>query len=95
VTDHPEEQIGDKDDTRKDQGYNPRIAECRVCRQFGPSMLFGEGVDNLQTQRFGVLPIGHQDRAISLLICEEKGYESGIHSGVGKIAIGAISRDRP
>ena len=94
VSDYPEKQIGNKEEDTCAQADNPRIGECRVSREFGPSILFREGVDNLEAQRFGVLPIGHQDHAISLLICEEKGYDSGIHSGVRKIPIGTISRDR-
>src|SRR6267378_3901123 len=94
VSDCPEQKIGNKQEDTCGQADNPRVGECRVSREFGPSILFREGVDNLQAQGFGVLPIRHQDRAIPLLICEEKGYESGIHSGVRKIPIGTISRDR-
>src|SRR5580704_1223087 len=89
-----EEQVGNKEKDTCAQADKPRVAECRFFREFAPSILFREGVNNLQAQRFGVLTIGHQDHAISLLICEEKGYESGIHSGVRKIPIGTISRDR-
>jgi hypothetical protein len=94
LSDCPEEQIGNKEEDASAQADNPGIGECRVSREFGPSILSREGADNFQAQRFGVLPIAHQDHAISLLICEEKGYESGIHSGVRKIPIGTISRDR-
>src|ERR1700758_5773073 len=97
VADYSEEQIGDKDERCSDQADDPRIAESRLCREFGPSILFREGVDNLQAQPFGVLRIGHQDHAISLLICEEKSYESGIHSGCEKYRLGpfpAIAKPR-
>ena len=73
VSDYPEEQIGNKEEDTCAQADNPRIAECRVCREFGPSILFGEGVDNLQHQGFAVLLITHQDHTIALLICEENG----------------------
>src|SRR5882762_4020305 len=52
VADYSEEQIRNKDHTCADQADNPRIGECRVSREFSPSMLFGEGLDNLQHQRF-------------------------------------------
>src|SRR6266403_5365499 len=93
VTDYSEEQIDDKDERCADQADDPRIAECRLCREFGPSILFGEGLDDLQHQRFAVLLIAQQDHTIALLICEEEGQVSKIRSRVGKIPIGAISRD--
>ena len=73
AVDYSEEQIDEKHDGCADEGDDPRIAEWRVCREFGPSILFGEGVDNLQHQRFAVLLIAHQDHAIALLVCEEEG----------------------
>src|SRR6267378_3870381 len=73
VADYPEEQIGDNDEGCADQADEPRIPECRICREFGPSILFGEGLDDLQHQRFAVLLIAQQDHTIALLICEEEG----------------------
>jgi hypothetical protein len=75
VSAYSKEQIGNKGDTCTDQADDPRIAESRlICREFGPSILFREGLDNLQHQRFAVLLIAHQDHAIALLlICEENG----------------------
>jgi hypothetical protein len=72
---YSEEQIANKEgDTCADEADDPRVAESQlISREFGPSILFGEGVDNLQAQRFGVLPIGHQDHAIALLMCKENG----------------------
>ena len=73
AADYSEEQIGEKDDTCTDQADDPRIADPRLCREFGPSILFGEGADNLQAQRFGVLLIAHQDKAVALFIREQEG----------------------
>src|SRR5258705_10098326 len=74
VADYSGEQIRNKDHTCAAQADNPGIGECRVSREFSPSILFGEGLDNLQHQRFAVLLIAHQDHAIALLlICEENG----------------------
>jgi hypothetical protein len=74
VSDYSEERVGSKDDTCADQADDPRIAESRLLsREFGPSILFREGVDNLQHQRFAVLLIANQDHTIALYICEEEG----------------------
>jgi hypothetical protein len=69
-----EEQVGSKDDKYADHADDPRIAESRlICGEFGPSILFGERVDNLQHQGFAVLLIAHQGHTIALLVCEEHG----------------------
>lgn len=68
----PEDQIGNKKDRCADQADDPRIAESRpICREFGPSILFGECVDNLRHQRFAVLAVGHQGHSVALLIGKE------------------------
>jgi hypothetical protein len=74
VSAYSEEQVGSKDDKYAVHADDPRIAESRlICGEFGPSILFGEGMDNLQHQGFAVLLIAHQDHAIALLMCEEHG----------------------
>jgi len=45
VSDYPEKQIGNKEEDTRAQADNSRIGECRVSREFGPSILFREGVN--------------------------------------------------
>jgi len=55
-----------------------------------PSVLFGEGLADLQQQRFAVLLLAQQDHTIALIICEQEGQVSKILQG-GKKTIGAIT----
>ena len=48
VTAYSEEQISDNDERHADHADDPRIAESRLSREFAPSILFGEGADDLQ-----------------------------------------------
>ena len=71
VTDYSEKEIGKENYACTDQGDDPRIAEPGLPWEFGPSILFSEGLDNFQHQRLAVLLIAHQHHAIAFLICEK------------------------
>ena len=94
VSDNSEEQVASKQQRNADQTDDPRIAKYRIiCRELSPPILLRDGADDLEAQVLAVLPIRHQGEAIACLVCEERSYESGIHSGVPKIPVGAVSPD--
>jgi len=85
VSDYPEEQIGNKEEDTGAQADDPATAESRlICGEFGPSILFGDGLDNLQHQRFAVLLIAHQDHAITLLLISKTARNPVVAPGCQK-----------